>query len=109
MRIDMADHDSRDTRLSSCLTGWNITELPRQPLLIGVLKGKAIGPEVIDATLTVLETIESVIDYRFELRYGDKNGTQALAQQLARALAEQLLSSAQDTTVLSLRTARIQN
>ena len=50
------------------------------PVVIGVLAGEGIGPEVVAAGLTVLGAVEHVTDLRVELRYGGPIGTESQAQ-----------------------------
>lgn len=47
------------------------------PYLIGVLPGEGIGPEVINATLPLLSTIESMTSIRFSIEIGGKIGLEA--------------------------------
>ena len=66
--------------LMAFLTGKNsnrtLTALGSRPI-IGVLKGTGIGPEVIGATLYVLEAVEQVINIKFEVRYEGPIGEEA--------------------------------
>jgi len=70
------------TRLISHLQG-NIpgrppVNSPARPL-IGILEGTGIGPQVINATLQVLKSIEQAMNLRFEVRHGGLIGEKAVA------------------------------
>jgi len=69
-------------RLASFLPG-NSLGLPaiRFParLLIGILEGTGIGPQVISATLRVLKSVEQVMNLKFEVRHGGLIGEKAVA------------------------------
>jgi len=53
--------------------------LPRTRPLIGVLEGTGVGPEVIGATLRVLESVGQALDLEFEVRHGGLIGEAAVA------------------------------
>jgi acyl-CoA reductase-like NAD-dependent aldehyde dehydrogenase/isocitrate/isopropylmalate dehydrogenase/nicotinamidase-related amidase len=53
---------------------------PQIPYVIGVLEGEGIGPEIIRASLLIVDTIQQCTDYRFELRHGGKIGLPALQE-----------------------------
>lgn len=58
---------------------------------IGVLKGEGIGPEVIDATLTVLSAIQSVSNVTFEIHFGGCIGVES-AKITGNPLSDQVIS-----------------
>lgn len=68
-------HD--EPQLTSSLKGWGDRERSGQSRVIGVLSGEGIGPEVIQATMSVLDAIEAGTGHRFEVRYGGKIGIEA--------------------------------
>ena len=78
-------------RMSLAIPGREKLAPPRSPYPIGVLPGEGIGPEVIQASLTVLHVIESNTDHRFELRQGGAIGTQA-QRRAGRALTEEVIT-----------------
>lgn len=65
------------TRLAGCLGGG--THHPRidGTRVIGVLPGEGIGPEVVNASLSLLPVITACTGQRFELRTGGPIGTEA--------------------------------
>ena len=69
-------------RLASYLPGNNPAlppvNLPARPL-IGILEGTGIGPQVINATLQVLKSVEQAMNLRFEVRHGGLIGEKAVA------------------------------
>ncbi len=48
--------------------------------LIGVLEGTGIGPQVVDAALLVLQSVEQVLDLKFEVRFGGLIGEAAIKE-----------------------------
>jgi 3-isopropylmalate dehydrogenase len=48
--------------------------------LIGVLEGTGIGPEVIGATLQVLQSVEQALNLKFEVRHGGLIGEAAIVE-----------------------------
>ncbi len=58
-------------------TGYQIEELPGKSHRIAVLPGDGIGPEVVDATLVVLNAVQKVDDVRLEFMMGEA-GFQAI-------------------------------
>lgn len=77
-------------RLTEALGHFPLSPVESGRFLIGVLPGEGVGPEVIDASLHVLSTIEDSTDYRFELRQGGKIGT-AAQKEGGRALTEDVI------------------
>lgn len=69
------------------LPAWPARMRPRSALVIGVLPGEGIGPEVIGASLPLLEVIGARTPYRFEVRTGGKIGLQA-RHETGRALTD---------------------
>jgi len=69
-------------RLTSYLPGNN-PGLPtvnfRARPLIGILEGTGIGPQVINATLEVLKSVEQAMNLKFEVRHGGLIGEKAVA------------------------------
>jgi 3-isopropylmalate dehydrogenase len=67
-------------RLASYLPGNNPglppADFPAR-LLIGILEGTGIGPQIINATLQVLKSVEQAISLRFEVRHGGLIGEKA--------------------------------
>ncbi len=69
-------------RLTSYLPGNNPGPPPvnfRARLLIGVLEGTGVGPQVIKATLRVLKAVEQAMNLKFEVRHGGFIGEKAVA------------------------------
>ena len=70
---DNADAIARPARLASFLPASilsvSLANRSTRPL-IGVLEGAGIGPEVISATLHVLQSVEQAMHLRFEVRQG---------------------------------------
>lgn len=64
-------------RFARVLPGWDRRDSPRPPHLIGVLPGEGIGPEIVAASLSLLDTIESASDHRFDIRRGGRIGLEA--------------------------------
>src|SRR5215217_8336379 len=50
--------------------------LPKS-LVVGVLEGEGIGPDVINVALRVLRVLESTVRHNFEVSYGGPIGTEA--------------------------------
>ena len=48
--------------------------------MIGVLEGTGVGPSVIDSALKVLQAVESVLDLKFEVRFGGLIGEDAIKE-----------------------------
>jgi len=67
-------------RLTNYLTGNNPGP-PAFPFparrLIGILEGAGIGPEIINATLQVLKSVEQAMDLKFDVRRGGLIGEEA--------------------------------
>ena len=53
---------------------------PDSPYVIGVLEGEGIGPEIIQASLLMLEMIQACTDYRFDIHFGGNIGLSALTE-----------------------------
>jgi 3-isopropylmalate dehydrogenase len=70
---------ARQSNESTTLTAFlhSPTFRPKRELLIGVVEGCGIGPEVIRGALQVLDAIEQVIGVKFELRHGGPIGDAA--------------------------------
>lgn len=61
----------RSTHLTASLPGWVEKQFPNQgKLTVGILRGEGIGPEIMAATVEVLQAIQRVTPYEFEIRYG---------------------------------------
>ena len=69
-----AERNDSSACLTACLPGWDVRTVVPVPV-IGVLPGEGIGPEVIDAALTVLDAVASATGLRFDLRRGGALGT----------------------------------
>ncbi len=63
---------------------------------IGVLRGEGIGPEVVDAALTVLTAVESASESVFHLRFGSSIGV-AAEQRGGKPLTEEVIAFCEDT------------
>lgn len=77
-------------RLSLAIPGREKLAPQQSPYLIGVLTGEGIGPEVIQASLKVLDAIQTTTDYRFILLQGGEIGTQA-QRRTGHALTEEVI------------------
>ncbi len=67
-----------NTRLATALPGWAEHQVATpNTALIGILRGEGIGPEILSATVEVLQAIERASSYRFEIRYGGLIGNHA--------------------------------
>ena len=66
------------TPLTTSLPGWAGTQVtsPSQAI-IGILRGEGIGPEIMSATVEVLQAIQRASSYQFEIRHGNLIGNQA--------------------------------
>lgn len=62
-----ANHGVGASRLAPILPGWDAQASAHGPLLIGLLPGDGIGPEVVGAARRVLAEIERHEAYRFEI------------------------------------------
>lgn len=62
---------------------------------IGVLRGEGIGPEVIDATLTVLSAIQSTSNATFQLHYGGCIGVES-EKEIGKPLSEDVIVFCED-------------
>lgn len=82
------DDSATAVRLASAL-GWQTPDSAAPPYSIGILSGEGIGPEVIRASLAVLEAIESATSHRFALRYGGPIGLEA-QRQTGQVLTEEV-------------------
>lgn len=73
---------AKPTRLASYLPE-NKLGLPAIPFpgrrLIGILDGTGIGPQIIQATLRVLSSVEQAMELRFDVRQGGLIGEEAVA------------------------------
>ncbi|MGR8980724.1 MAG: isocitrate/isopropylmalate family dehydrogenase [Gammaproteobacteria bacterium] len=67
-------------RLTFSISGWEQPPCLQSPFLIGILKGEGVGPEVINASLPLLKTIEDETGLRFDLRYGGAIGLDSKLQ-----------------------------
>jgi len=77
-------------RFARVLPGWDLRGLPCSPYVIGALPGEGIGPEVVAASLSLLETIESASGHRFKVRSGGKIGLEA-QQASGQVLTEEVI------------------
>lgn len=74
----MGGHSPDDApRLAQVLPGWSRRAPAPASCVVGVLAGEGVGPEVVAASLALLETIESATGHRFEIRLGGKIGLEA--------------------------------
>jgi 3-isopropylmalate dehydrogenase len=64
-------------------------------LIIGVLKGEGIGPDVIQAALLVLSALESLGNNRFEVRFGGLIGEEAESH-YGESLSEEVVKFCRD-------------
>ncbi len=70
-------------RLASFLSGNNSPvpfAAPAPRWLIGVLEGAGVGPQIIDATLLVLRSVEQAQGLKFEVRFGGLIGEDAVRE-----------------------------
>ena len=58
----------------------NIAPRSGDPFLIGVLPGEGIGPQIIDISLKLLDTIQECTPVRFKFEFGSAIGKEALAK-----------------------------
>jgi 3-isopropylmalate dehydrogenase len=63
--------------LTDALPGWYTRKERSHKYLVGVLTGEGIGPEVIDATLGIVDVINRNTPYQFNLIFGGKLGIAA--------------------------------
>ncbi len=61
-------------RLAPVLPGWSEIPVLRSPLVIGLLPGEGIGPEVVKAAQGVLTEIQRHVPYAFEVRQAPATG-----------------------------------
>ena len=66
-----------DSRLNQSIAGWPLYPLKNTSHVIGVLPGEGIGPEVIQVTLKILDTIAQHADSTFEIKIGGDIGLPA--------------------------------
>lgn len=59
---------------AACVPGWSPLTLAAPPYAVGVLPGEGIGPEVIAATLTVLDAVADTFELEFDVRISDELG-----------------------------------
>lgn len=52
----------------ACLPTWATRPSPPEPFVLGVLPGEGIGPEIVGAALTVLDTVSEVFGITVDLR-----------------------------------------
>ena len=79
-----------EPQLTRSLKGWGGKESSGQSRVIGILNGEGIGPEIIQASMPVLDAIEANTEHRFELRYGGKIGLEA-QKETGQVLTEEVL------------------
>lgn len=65
----------RPERLTSAIPNW---PPPSTRLLVGVLPGEGVGPDVVAASLAVIRAIEQRTGHRFEIRVGGEIGAEAV-------------------------------
>ncbi|MFW6059731.1 MAG: isocitrate/isopropylmalate family dehydrogenase [Phycisphaeraceae bacterium] len=63
--------------LDGALPDWQPRTAPDRSCVVGVLPGEGVGPEVIDAALTVLGVLEDHVAPRFTVRTGGPIGVEA--------------------------------
>ncbi len=79
------------TQLTHVLPGWaDKKSIPPNTAIIGILRGEGIGAEIMSATVEVLEAIQRVSSYRFDIRYGGVIGRQA-PQSSGQALTTEII------------------
>ncbi len=66
-----------------------------EKLLIGVLLGEGIGPQIINICLNLLQTIQANTDLQFEIKFGGAIGKEAIAEQ-GVALTKEVIDFCQD-------------
>lgn len=76
----LASKPARLTRFLPQTNGRVSSIAPRARMLIGVLEGTGIGPEVVGAALQTLESVGEVFGLHFEIRRGGLIGDAALAR-----------------------------
>jgi len=82
----MSHVSTRCERLTSAICGW---PPPSARLLVGVIPGEGVGPDVVAAASAVIRAIEQRTDHRFEIRVGGAIGTEAV-QEHGTALPRQV-------------------
>jgi 3-isopropylmalate dehydrogenase len=85
-------------RLARVMPGWERRSTPLAPWRIGVLAGEGIGPEVVAASLSLLEVIEAATGHRFDVRYGGKIGLEA-QRASGQVLTDEVVRFCEDTFV----------
>jgi 3-isopropylmalate dehydrogenase len=73
----MASRRSVETPLgvaAECVPGWAERPPVGTPYAVGVLPGEGIGPEVVAASLTVLDAVADTFGFEFELRVSEELG-----------------------------------
>jgi 3-isopropylmalate dehydrogenase len=87
---EIAGYDGQGQRLVHALQGWDAIGPPVASFVIGVLPGEGIGPEVINASLVVLDAIQSATNLSFSIRTGGKIGCEA-QRETGHALAPEVI------------------
>ena len=87
----MSAHDSGLAEV--CIPGWTSRVRARPPYVVGVLPGEGIGPEVVGASLTVLDAVAEAFGLEFELRMAEELGPPGPYGQLLDEQSEQFFES----------------
>lgn len=77
--------------LSSSIPTWPSQRIDRTEHVIGVLHGEGIGPEVINATLGILEVVNGHVSENFSILFGGKIGFHA-AKESGNVLSDEVVS-----------------
>ncbi len=75
----MSARSTRHLRLISALPDWSDHASDTGPRIIGVLPGEGIGPEIVAASLDVLDIVDQASPRRYEIRRSGKFGRKAAA------------------------------
>ena len=89
-------HSRNRSPLPACLTHRpeaHLSETKRHT--IGVLRGEGIGPEVVDAALTVLRAVEPLINVTFDVKVGGPIGREAM-ESAGAALSSEVTTFCQE-------------
>ncbi len=67
----------RSQQYCQALPGWNEPKAARERIVIGILPGEGIGPEVVSVALRVLDAVSNRLPSLLEIRFGGDIGTVA--------------------------------
>ena len=66
-----------DSKLHKSISGWPSYQSKNTTHVIGVLPGEGIGPEIIEVTLNILDTIAQFSEHKFKILTGGDIGCPA--------------------------------